>query len=103
VIHARTWIVDDGVLVIEDELRGTGHHRVEAFLHLAAGIEPETLADGSWSLGGGVRLETDAIQSWTCNAGTLHPAMGVVVPAFILATSVAGTLPMRLRTTIRWR
>lgn len=101
VIHARAWRLDRG-LVITDELRGAGQHRVEPRFHFALDVQPVQLGPHTWSLGNGIEIELDPRCTWRLVDGTLHPAMGVTVHAKVLAGSIETELPFALATTISW-
>ena len=103
VTHARLWRVEDGILVIEDDLKGAGWHRADVYFHFAPGLCPQPLRQSVWALGQGLEIETDPAWGWTIESGTVHPAMGTVVDASVLHGRIRGALPLRLRTQIRWR
>ncbi|CAN5767928.1 N/A [soil metagenome] len=103
VTHARLWRVEDGILVIEDELRGKGWHRADTYYHFAPGIRPQPVREFVWALGPQLEIETDPACKWTIEQGTVHPAMGSVIDASVLHGQIRAALPVRLRTQIRWR
>ena len=103
VTHARSWSMRDGVLEIDDELRGGGTHLLEVVLHLAPEVRPERRDDTTWALGEQVEMNVDPALRWSALPSTYHPAMGVRVPTWRLLGTVESTLPQRIRTRITWK
>lgn len=102
VTHARTWHAADGSIVIDDQIRGDGTHRIELSFHFAPEIRPQPLGDAAWSLGHGIRIELDPALVWKLREGTVHPAMGARLPAWVLDGRTESALPVRARTRIVW-
>lgn len=96
--HRRTWQVERAGVQILDEVTGTGHHRIEAFLHL--------LGDASRDDGGGVSSGPTTIAmsghpvTVQLRRTTLAEGFGRRRPGHVVIASTRDWLPVSLATHI---
>ena len=86
-VHNRLWQIEDGVLVVEDRVRG-GDHAAVARFHLAPGLTIDRTDEATWEVrcdGAVVACVNTIVGRSELLPSCFTPAFGVVVPIQMLA------------------
>ena len=86
--HVRQFRLGVDSLDVDEDLRGTGAHTIEAFFHLATGAEK---FDFQHSAG-----DRKVIQGWT------SPCYGVKIPSTVFVVRNNVQLPVRIVYDFQW-
>jgi len=107
VVHRRRLVLAGRRLRVEDEIFGTGEHRLEWYYHFdpACKVRLEENVGWVWHPGGGVRLELARGVNWTferggASAGWHSASFGDRTPAFCLRGAQRARLPFTAVTEI---
>jgi len=97
-IHRRSWIVKPGEIAIEDEIRGTGVHKIAARLYFSSSEELESIGrEGAKSKS--LSLSFSHAQenvSYRIESGTCAYGFGKLAPVDVLTLETTAALPLRL-------
>jgi hypothetical protein len=101
--HRRTFRLErrTGELTVLDEVTGAGEHTVEAFLHLAPGVQVQIDGSAATVRAGELELaiEVDG-PPLELREGWVSASYGTREPAPVLVTRLTSALPIRLATRI---
>jgi uncharacterized heparinase superfamily protein len=106
-IHRRAWELDANKLVVVDKIQGSGSHQVEAAFH----VHPSFVVEGRTrctydlvfgSKGKRVSLSIDGADDCVLQPSTYHPEFGLSRKNQRLSARYRGSLPVEIRTTLRW-
>jgi len=106
-VHRRTWTIEPDQVVVDDEVTGSGRHRVVSSVHLAPGSEASTTGESSVVAGpvhlgfdGPVGTIVKVVDPGADPDGWASTGFGDRRPAPTVRVIVDGDLPVRLQTTI---
>ncbi len=107
-VHHRSWQFSNGGLVINDEVTGSGDHKVAAVLHVHPDMRAELNEDGTVNISDvNGKLICSLVFSdagkTTLEPSTYHPAFGVSLPSVRICHTVEGGLPAVIETRIAWQ
>lgn len=107
-VHRRRWRLDEGCLLIDDTIEGSGNHEVEVYYHLGPDFNAQF--DKAENV---VWIMADDNAQWRADfmaqdgdveviASSWHPEFGAHIPTKAIRVSTSGALPLRLRSELRW-
>jgi hypothetical protein len=104
VVHRRRFyfVKKPGYWLVEDEIEGSGTHRVQAFLHFAAGLEVERRGPGALTVRGedgrGLHVSLESARpdiELDLREGWVSPGYGRKLPAPVAELDLRAELPLR--------
>lgn len=106
-VHRRKWCLRDGQLLIEDRVKGSGAHQLEAYFHLGPGIGAVAdTASGVVELSGieGGRKATFSAEGGMVEVlpSSWHPEFGERVDTTAIRVSAHRSLPYALQYELAW-
>lgn len=106
-VHRRCWQMSGEQILLLDEIRGKGSHRVEIYFHFHPALQLQRTGDSNYQVrvnrGESIlNILTDRKMQFFLEPGTWHPEFGVSVPNVCLRGEYVGTVPCDFETVLRW-
>jgi uncharacterized heparinase superfamily protein len=104
-IHCREWLLEEGMITIQDKISGRGSHEVMSVLPLHPDVKVGDVEDNQLKLvvlGNEVLLNVEGAGKLELVTDCYHPEFGVSVENMKLIIRSSRELPIALTTRIEW-
>lgn len=106
-MHKRTWTLDDAILIIEDEISGTGRHHLQLPFHFYPGLTIEKANDNLFFIKKTdqllAKIALDSLLNTTVFDSSFHPEFGLALANQKLVGEITAELPIKFMTKMVWR
>lgn len=103
VIHQRTWHWDDHTILIDDELKGGGKHKVELYFHFMPGEVVSRCSANEFSTSSGLVITLPEMGEKELQNTAMGVEFGKEISNITLRLLLEDNLPLRLQTKITGR